>query len=371
MQAHAGDAGVFIRSMATRGHLGGLAPRDRRRGVVLDAAGKDIVLIETVGVGQDEVEIVRTADVSVVDARAGHGRRGAGAQGRHHGDRRHLRGEQGGSRGRRPDCARRSRRMLSLQTLRRRRLAAADCEDGGDHRRWRARAGGGDRTFRAHAGAARAPPARLAPSSACATARAAVHAARRTARARARASSTRCWTDRRARARSVRGAGSSTAPWRPQRRRDRMKAVARSRRHRGCRTSTDALAFYRDALGLEVEAPEEVAVAARSRAFRSFSPPAASRWNCWRHGDDSPIARYIAKRGPGLHHITLRVDDIVAALAQLKRARRAPDRRGSRVRAPRCARRVHPSVERARRARRAEAGAGRREQLACTPGELS
>jgi LAO/AO transport system kinase len=66
MQAHAGDAGVFIRSMATRGNLGGLARATSEVALVLDAAGKDIVLIETVGVGQDEVDIVRTADVSIV-----------------------------------------------------------------------------------------------------------------------------------------------------------------------------------------------------------------------------------------------------------------------------------------------------------------
>jgi LAO/AO transport system kinase len=66
MQAHSGDAGVFIRSMATRGHLGGLARATGEVALVLDAAGKDIVIIETVGVGQDEIDIVRTADVSVV-----------------------------------------------------------------------------------------------------------------------------------------------------------------------------------------------------------------------------------------------------------------------------------------------------------------
>jgi LAO/AO transport system kinase len=66
MQAHAGDAGVFIRSMATRGHLGGLARATSEVALVFDAAGKDIVLIETVGVGQDEIDIVRTADVSIV-----------------------------------------------------------------------------------------------------------------------------------------------------------------------------------------------------------------------------------------------------------------------------------------------------------------
>jgi LAO/AO transport system kinase len=66
MQTHAADPAVFIRSMATRGHLGGLAPSTTDAALVLDAAGKSLVIIETVGVGQDEVDIVRTADVSVV-----------------------------------------------------------------------------------------------------------------------------------------------------------------------------------------------------------------------------------------------------------------------------------------------------------------
>jgi len=66
MQSHAGDDGVFIRSMATRGQLGGLSRATGDAALVLDAAGKDVVIIETVGVGQDEVEIVRTADVSIV-----------------------------------------------------------------------------------------------------------------------------------------------------------------------------------------------------------------------------------------------------------------------------------------------------------------
>jgi LAO/AO transport system kinase len=66
MSTHAADAGVFIRSMATRGHLGGLARATSDVALVLDAAGKDVVIIETVGVGQDEVDIVRTADVSIV-----------------------------------------------------------------------------------------------------------------------------------------------------------------------------------------------------------------------------------------------------------------------------------------------------------------
>jgi LAO/AO transport system kinase len=66
MQAHATDPGVFIRSMATRGHLGGLAAATDQALLVLSAAGKDVILVETVGVGQDEVAIVGTADVSLV-----------------------------------------------------------------------------------------------------------------------------------------------------------------------------------------------------------------------------------------------------------------------------------------------------------------
>jgi len=66
MQAHAHDEQVFIRSMATRGHMGGLARATSDAALVLDAAGKSLVIIETVGVGQDEVDIVRTADVSIV-----------------------------------------------------------------------------------------------------------------------------------------------------------------------------------------------------------------------------------------------------------------------------------------------------------------
>src|SRR5688500_3550163 len=66
MQAHAEDPDVFIRSMATRGQMGGLARATSDAALVLDAAGKSLVIVETVGVGQDEVDIVRTADVSIV-----------------------------------------------------------------------------------------------------------------------------------------------------------------------------------------------------------------------------------------------------------------------------------------------------------------
>jgi len=66
MQDHYGDAGIFIRSMATRGSLGGLARATADAATVLDASGRDVIMIETVGVGQDEVDIVRLADVTIV-----------------------------------------------------------------------------------------------------------------------------------------------------------------------------------------------------------------------------------------------------------------------------------------------------------------
>jgi methylmalonyl-CoA/ethylmalonyl-CoA epimerase len=87
-----------------------------------------------------------------------------------------------------------------------------------------------------------------------------------------------------------------------------------------------ALAFYRDALGLEIETPE---VVASQRVRVHFIPVGATASSgagargpelelLEATADDSPIAKYVEKRGPGLHHITLRVDDIRAALAQLK-----------------------------------------------------
>jgi LAO/AO transport system kinase len=66
MQDHFSDPGIYIRSMATRGSLGGLARTTADVASVLDASGRDIVMIETVGVGQDEVDIVRLADITVV-----------------------------------------------------------------------------------------------------------------------------------------------------------------------------------------------------------------------------------------------------------------------------------------------------------------
>ncbi len=66
MQEHFSDPGIYIRSMATRGSLGGLARTTADVTTVLDAAGRDLIMIETVGVGQDEVDVVRLADVTIL-----------------------------------------------------------------------------------------------------------------------------------------------------------------------------------------------------------------------------------------------------------------------------------------------------------------
>jgi LAO/AO transport system kinase len=73
MQAHATDPGVFIRSMATRGHLGGMALAAPEAIRILDASGKDLIIVETVGVGQAEVEVASATDTTLVVVQPGWG----------------------------------------------------------------------------------------------------------------------------------------------------------------------------------------------------------------------------------------------------------------------------------------------------------
>lgn len=78
----------------------------------------------------------------------------------------------------------------------------------------------------------------------------------------------------------------------------------------------EALRFYRDALGLEIEPPEDVP---SQRVRAHFIPVGGASLELLEAtAPDSPIAKFVASRGPGIHHITLRVDDIHAALARLK-----------------------------------------------------
>jgi LAO/AO transport system kinase len=311
MQAHAGDSGVFIRSMATRGHLGGLAHATSEVALVLDAAGKDVVLIETVGVGQDEVDIVRTADVSVVTLVPGAGDEVQALKAGimeiadifvvNKADR------EGADR-----TVASIEATLSLQTF-----APGD---------WRppiikteATTGKGVADlaeaigrFRAHA--------------------AATSGERRRSRAEWRIRELLAERFLRHVERSALAAGEF----------DRMleRIAARevdpytvsddivSRAVRGTAGTAidhigiavadlaEALGFYRDALGLHVEEPEDVP---SQRVRAHFVPVGESALELLEAtAADSPIAKYLAKRGPGIHHVTLRVPDVAAALARLK-----------------------------------------------------
>src|SRR5262245_35617634 len=338
MAAHFGDEGVFIRSMATRGHLGGLAQATTDVALVLDAAGKDVVIIETVGVGQDEVDIVRAADVSIVVLVPGTGDEVQALKAGimeiadifvvNKADR------DGADR-----LAQSVAAMLALQTF--------QPDD------WRppilkteATTGAGvpeviaavDR-FRAHSEAERATRRR----------------ARQQYRLRDLLSHRFLQMAERQLApgeferlvdgiaarkvdpysaadeiiHRVRGAGSAEH-------RDAVVGGAGPAEHRdagegGPARSTNAvldhvgiavqdvgksLAFFRDALGLDVEVPEEVA---SQRVRAHFIPVGESSIELLEAtGSDSAIAKYVEKRGPGIHHITLRVEDIGAVLEQLK-----------------------------------------------------
>ena len=355
MQAHAQDAGVFIRSMATRGHLGGVAGATADAALVLDASGKDVVIIETVGVGQDEVEVARTADVSIVVLVPGMGddvqalKAGVmeiadifvvNKSDREGADRSVAEIES----------------LLGLQSYAGGRMASSDRPHAGDDRRRGRRVDRDDRAF-PRAGRVpdvAAPRARVGPP-AIDPGRSADETGRIPADGPSRS---RTLVDRIAARRidpytaadSLLKEGPPTNGQPPG---QRMRAVLD---HVGIAIGDlDAsLAFFRDGLGLEVEPPEDVP-SQRVRAH-FISTGSASLELLQATVPDSPIAKFLEKRGPGLHHITLRVDDIAAALQQLRQrnVRLIDDeprdrRRGS-------ADRVHTSLERAGRPRGAEAG---------------
>ena len=322
MQAHAGDAGVFIRSMATRGHLGGLAQATSEVALVFDAAGKDVVLIETVGVGQDEIDIVRTADISIVMIVPGSGDE--------------VQALKAGIMEiadifvvNKADREGADRTVASIETL----LSLQTFARG----EWR------PPIVKTEATSGKGVPELLqeierfraqSTSSSTTTARS---SGSQEARRRARAE----WRLRELLAQRFvqhverrvlhlgefeqvldRIAAREVDPYSAV---DDMFARAVGPQesemtldHVGIAVSNldEARAFYRDALGLPIEEPEEVA----SQRVRAHFIPAgeAALELLEATADDSPIARYVAKRGPGLHHITLRVPDIRAALAQLK-----------------------------------------------------
>lgn len=319
MGAHFGDEGVFIRSMATRGHLGGLARATSDVALVLDAAGKDIVMIETVGVGQDEVDIVRTADISVVVLVPGTGDEVQALKAGimeiadifviNKADR------DGADR-----LAQSVAAMLALQAF-----------QPGDWRppilKTEATTGMGVpeliaaiAKFRAHSETARATRRR----------------ARQEYRLRDLLSH-----------RFLQFVEETLPAGELQRVIDGIAdrqvdpySAAADIMNRVCGAGAadggaggggpaildhvgiavqdidKALSFYQDALGLAVEAPEEVS---SQRVRAHFIPVGQSSIELLEGtASDSAITRYIEKRGPGIHHITLRVHDIRAALARLK-----------------------------------------------------
>ena len=311
MQAHARDEGVFIRSMATRGHLGGLARATSEVALIFDAAGKDIVVIETVGVGQDEIDIVRAADVSIVMLVPGAGDEVQALKAGimeiadifvvNKADR------EGADR-----TVASIEAMLSLQTF--------------GPEEWR------PPILKTEATAGKGIAELLETIERFRTHTQASLGSRRRARAGFRMRELLAHRfiqhveervlaagefDRTLEQIAVRELDPYTAV-------DHIfeRALCKNMKatidHIGIAVSNleEALTFYRDGLGLEVGAPEEVA---SQRVRAHFIPVGESAIELLEAtAEDSPIAKYVARRGPGLHHITLRVDDLAGALAQLK-----------------------------------------------------
>jgi LAO/AO transport system kinase len=313
MQAHAGDAGVFIRSMATRGHLGGLARATHEAAQVLDAAGYDWVVIETVGVGQDEVDIVRAADISIVTLVPGAGD--------------------------------------DVQAMKAGIMEIADVfvvnkadREGADHLvasieamlalepfgpdQWR------PPVVRTQATTGAGVPDLAAAIDAFRAHAAVEHISRRRVRDefRLRELLASRFMDHVEAEVFRTGELAVTLDQIADRTLDPYSAaagiLARALGRGGSRPVTldhigiavreiaEAIAFYRDALGLEVVSTEEVA-AQGVRAH--FVPVGESSLELLEPTTaDSPIATFVEKRGPGVHHITLRVADIRAALARLR-----------------------------------------------------
>jgi LAO/AO transport system kinase len=318
MQAHAIDEGVFIRSMATRGHLGGLARSTGDVALILDAGGKDVILIETVGVGQDEVDIVRTADVSVVTLVPGAGD--------------------------------------EVQALKAGIMEIADVfvvnkadHDGADRMVASIEAMLGLHTF--EQGQWRPPIVKTEATTGKgidalldAVGRFQAHSAgairQRRQRERGEYRFRELLSSRFLQHVEDSVLDSTALSMVLDRIGDReldpyTAAEDTFRRALGQASPShlpagpildhigiavadiaEALKFYRDALGLEVEAPEDVP---SQRVRAHFIPAGGAALELLEAtAGDSPIATYLAKRGAGLHHITLRVEDIAATLERLK-----------------------------------------------------
>ncbi len=312
MQVHAGDAGVFIRSMATRGHLGGLARSTHEAAQVLDAAGFDWVIIETVGVGQDEVDIVRTADISIVTLVPG-----AGDE---------VQALKAGIMEiadifvvNKADREGADRLVSSIEAM----LALEDFAPDA----WR------PPVVRTQATSGAGVPELVATIDAFRAQATAERMSRRRVRDEFRLRellASRFMNHVEAQVfRS--GELAATLDQIAERSLDPYSAAAgildRAIGRGGTqpirldhvgiavREIAEAVAFYRDALGLEVASVEEIP----SEHVRAhFVPVGDSSLELLEATSaDSPIATFVEKRGPGVHHVTLRVGDIRAALARL------------------------------------------------------
>lgn len=327
MQAHAGDPGVFVRSMASRGELGGLSRATGDAALVLDAAGFDVVVIETVGVGQAEVEVSRAADVTLVVTMPGGG---DAVQTLKAGVMEIAdvfvvnKADQAGA----DRAAAELEAMLGLAdrrpgewrppVLRTRAAEGRGVDEVVEAvERFRARGGDGARGRR-----------------------------RARVRARVRQLAARRFLDHAEHRALAPGAFDglveqvADAAIDPYDAADRILdlavggAVAAGRAGGGgegigtrmkatldhigiaVRDLDEALAFYRDALGLEVGGLEEVPSEHVRARFVPVGEAALELLEATSAA--SAIARSIGRRGPGIHHITLRVDDIEAALAGLR-----------------------------------------------------
>ncbi|HEX7359455.1 MAG TPA: methylmalonyl Co-A mutase-associated GTPase MeaB [Bryobacteraceae bacterium] len=244
MQEHSGDGGVFIRSLASRGAPGGIARATQELALLLDAAGRDLVLIETVGAGQDEVAIARLAAVTVVVLAPGFGD--------------DVQAEKAG--------------MMEIADVFA--INKADLP-------------GADRLEQGLRASGIAVPIRrvvATEGTGCAELLSVIHDAYRAATARER----------------IPPASSIQI--------DHLGIAVRS--------LDEGLAFYERLLGMRVSRRETVAAEHVSVAMLPAGDASIELLEAT--DAESAIARFLEKRGPGLHHVALRVDDLAAAIERLK-----------------------------------------------------
>jgi LAO/AO transport system kinase len=332
MQTHTGDAGVFVRSMATRGQLGGVARATGDAAVILDAGGFDVVVIETVGVGQAEIEVSRTADMSIVVTMPGSG---DGVQALkagvmeiadlfvvnkadHDGADRAVAqieamlglNEYGPNDWRPPVLKTRATDGVGVEDV----LDMVDrfrARDGDTaERRRRARVSGRVRQLVSGRFLEHAVPRTLEPGGferlidRVAEAEVDPYTA-------AEEVLDRVLTTARARDRSDDVRRTDVRPTETRRSTAVLDHIGIS-----VRDLETALSFYRDTLGLDIGGVEEVPSQHVRAQFVSVGGATLELLEAT--SPASAIARSIERRGPGLHHLTLRVNDIATVLARLK-----------------------------------------------------